>query len=67
MATPKDRAPAPLDDEVHVLVTLDRKTGRVTYDDEFSTVLETWAMLTTATELAGARVDEANGLPNDAP
>lgn len=66
MAKPKDRAPAPLADEAHVLVTLDRRTGRVTYDDEFSTPMESWAMLSQATERAATVVDQVNELPNDA-
>lgn len=55
------RVPAALPDTVTVVVHLDRRTGRVDYDDEFSTPLETWGMLATATERASGRIDQANG------
>lgn len=55
------RVPAALPDSVTVVVHLDRKTGKVEYDDEFSTPGETWMMLATATEHASGVIDKANG------
>lgn len=54
------RAAVPLEDSALVLVTLDRATGRVSYDDTFSTPMETWAMLSQATQHACEKIDEVN-------
>lgn len=55
------RVPAALPDSVTVVVHLDRTTGKVEYDGEFSTPMETWAMLSEAVEQSAAKIDRANG------
>lgn len=54
------RVPPALPDSVTVVVHLDRATGRVDYDDEFSTPGETWMMLATAGERACEVIDRIN-------
>lgn len=54
----RNRAPKSLPDLAIVTVYLDRATGAVTYDDEFSTPLETWAMLCSAVDIADSRLPD---------
>lgn len=59
------RVPAALPDIVTLVVHLDRRTGRVDYDDEFSTPMETWAMLSEACEHASDVIERANDRGGD--
>lgn len=56
------RVPQALPDLAVITIELDRSTGEVKIHDEFSTPMETWAMLSTASELASIRIDRANGV-----
>lgn len=51
----KSRAPHVADDKAFVIIELDRKTGAVTLDAEFSTPAETFAACWRALELAQER------------
>lgn len=57
----KTKAPAPLPDRAIVTVTLERATGKVELDTEFSTPAETAIMLDYANDIAAELLDEANG------
>ncbi len=59
------RAPAALPDTATILVSLDRTTGRVEIDAEFSTPLETEGMLRWALERAAFLLEKANDLSDD--
>lgn len=61
MTTAKTPRPAPLPDVATVIVTLNRATGLVAVDAEFSTPAETTIMLDYAFSIAAERMDEANG------
>lgn len=54
------RAAKQLPDVALVTVQLDRATGRVEVMDEFSTPMETWAMLAQACAISSATIDEVN-------
>jgi hypothetical protein len=57
----KTRVPPVEDSKAFVIVELDRRTGLVTVDDEFSTPMETWAMLDWATEAYGRQLEALHG------
>lgn len=61
MTQPKTPRPAPLPDVATVIVTLNRATGLVMVDAEFSTPAETAIMLDFANDIAAERMNEANG------
>jgi hypothetical protein len=60
------RAAEQMSDTVAILVTLERATGKVEIDSEFSTPLETWSMLSVACSKASETVDQINEIPTEA-